>query len=592
MNTPPFCPVKRHILTIAMEDYFHVGAFNQLIQRGQWYRFPTRFEQNTLRTLDLLDRFNIRATFFVLGWIADRQPDIVREVVKRGHEIADRGYYHRSVHQMTPTEFREDLARSRAALERASQRKVLGYRVAHQWFTPADLWALDVLAEEGYAYDSSIVPLEKSFRADAESRFVHLHRSGEKQIWEFPLSTSTFAGWRVPIAGGNYFRQFPHTLVKKAVRHWDHAYDAPFVMYFHVWELDPEQPRINVASRLARIRHYRNLDKMKWVLEDYFTKYQFVGIAEYLSLSTILKEVSTLTVEHALQPGFSLVAETPTETEEMPADIPSLTKTSISIVVPCFNEELVLPYLANTLKSVEATLGKAYALQFVFVDDCSIDGTWTSLQQLFGSHQNCTLVRHLHNQGVAAAILTGIRQAKTEIVCSIDCDCTYDPHELSNMLPLFTEGVDLVTASPYHPQGQVVNVPAWRLSLSKIASFLYRRVLPQKLATYTSCFRVYRKSVVAALELEERGFLGIAEMVGKLSLRGANIVEHPAVLEVRVLGHSKMKVAKTIVGHLRLLTRLLTLRIQKRNNGTKMPQKEDFSSDSGKSITATAPFPR
>ena len=594
MDTLPPPASKRHVLTVAMEDYFHVGAFNQLIQRGQWYRFPTRFEQNTLRTLDLLDRFHIKATFFVLGWIADRQPDIVREVVKRGHEIADRGYYHRSVHQMTPKEFREDLARSREALERASQTKILGYRVAHQWFSPADLWALEVLAEEGYAYDSSIVPLEKSFRADAQSRFVHLHRCGDKQIWEFPLSTLDIAGWRVPVAGGNYFRQFPHTLVKKAVEHWDRKYDVPFVMYFHVWELDPEQPRINVASPLARVRHYRNLDKMAWVLEDYFTKYQFVGVAEYLGLSALREGIAALSLEHLPQLELPLVVEkhTGAEKEETQAGAPSpsLAKTPVSIVVPCFNEELVLPYLANTLKSVETELGKRYALQFVFVDDYSTDGTWSSLRKIFGSRSNYTIVRHLHNQGVAAAILTGIRQAETEIVCSIDCDCTYDPHELSNMLPLFTEGVDLVTASPYHPQGHVVNVPAWRLSLSRVASFLYRRVLQQKLATYTSCFRVYRKSAVASLELEEGGFLGIAEMVGKLSLRGAKIVEHPAVLEVRVLGHSKMKVARTIVGHLRLLAHLLTLRIQKRNNKGEMVHEESFALDTGKSLAITPPL--
>ena len=138
---------RRHILTVLLEDYFHVGAFNRIIQHEQWYRFETRFEQNTLNTLDLLDRFQIKATFFVLGWIADRQPEIVREVARRGHEIASRGYFHRAIRQMTAKEFRDDLRRSRKALEKASETEVIGYRAAQRWSNPRDFWALDILAE-------------------------------------------------------------------------------------------------------------------------------------------------------------------------------------------------------------------------------------------------------------------------------------------------------------------------------------------------------------------------------------------------------------------------------------------------------------
>jgi hypothetical protein len=161
---------------------------------------------------------------------------------------------------------------------------------------------------------------------------------------------------------------------------------------------------------------------------------------------------------------------------------------------------------------------------------------------------------------VAAAILTGVRAAGTEIVCSIDCDCTYDPHELRQMIPLLGEDVGMVTASPYHPQGRVRNVPPWRLSLSRAASFLYRRVLRQKLHTYTSCFRVYRRSVVEGLSLAEPGFLGVAETLGRLDLKRIRIVEHPSTLQVRIFGHSKMKTLRTIFGHLRLLSRLAALR--------------------------------
>lgn len=559
---------KRHLLTVMLEDYFHVSAFNGLIQRSQWDRFETRLESNTLRTLDLLDRFEVKATFFVLGWVADRQPELVREVARRGHELASRGLYYRSTRRMTPDEFRDDLARSRDAVERASGTRVLGYRAARRWSSPQDLWALDILAEEGYAYDSSLVPVSRAFKAEPWRRFAHLHRTaGGGQIWEFPVSTLSLLGRPVPIAGGNYIRQFPHTLLKHAVGRWHETYDAPFVMYAHVWEFDPEQPRISSASPLTKIRHYRNLGKMSWVLEDYFSKYRFVRVADYLGLDAALREAP------AGRPGApsfdgrferrqaAPLAPAVNEPRAAAAARPER-RTPVTVVVPCFNEEPILPYLSNTLRGVEAALQSDYELRFVFVDDGSRDGTFDSLQRLFGARPNCAVVRHRKNLGVAASILDGIRHAETEVVCSIDCDCTYDPQELAHMIPLLAAGTDMVTASPYHPRGRVRNVPGWRLGLSRGASFLYRRVLSQKLHTYTSCFRVYRRDAVLDLRLRESGFLGVAEMLGRLDLRGAKVVEYPATLEVRLFGQSKMKVLKTVGGHLRLLTYLLVLRVR------------------------------
>ncbi|HEX4802971.1 MAG TPA: glycosyltransferase family 2 protein, partial [Myxococcaceae bacterium] len=228
--------------------------------------------------------------------------------------------------------------------------------------------------------------------------------------------------------------------------------------------------------------------------------------------------------------------------------------------VPCFNERAALPYLANTLESVSKLLRRDYKLSFIFVDDASTDGTWDVLKRLFSEKENCRLVQHPQNRGVAAAILTGIRHADTEIVASIDCDCSYDPHDLMQMVPLMTDGVDLVTASPYHPDGKVMNVPSWRLALSRGASWLYGKVLRHQLATYTSCFRVYRRSRVVDLQLKEFGYLGVAETLGILDLQGARILEFPATLRVRILGYSKMKVARTIFGHLKNLWRMRQMR--------------------------------
>jgi glycosyltransferase involved in cell wall biosynthesis len=241
------------------------------------------------------------------------------------------------------------------------------------------------------------------------------------------------------------------------------------------------------------------------------------------------------------------------------------TKTPVTIVIPCFNEEPVLSHLAGALTSAEAPLSERYEPRFVFVDDGSRDNTWGALRRLFGSKANCTLLRHERNRGISAAIMTGIHHANTEIVCSMDSDCTYDPSELLQMIPMLGDGIDLVTASPYHPRGSVRHVSAYRLLLSKGASFLYRRVLRQKLFTYTSCFRVYRRSTVVNLPLRESGFLGVAELLALLDFNGSTVAEYPTTLAGRACGQSKMKIVRTIVGHLRLLVRLLGARLSGSN---------------------------
>ena len=555
-----------HILTVALEDYFHVGAFNRLIQRGQWYRFERRLEASTERTLDLLDEYGVHATFFVLGWVADQVPELVRQVANRGHEIASKGYYHRNIQQLTPGEFRDDLARSREAIEHAGGQRVVGYRVADRWFRPSDLWALDVLAEQGYEYDSSIGPILRSYAAEPWRRFAHLHRYGDRTLWELPISTADIMGFLVPIAGGNYFRQLPHALIRRGVSHWTRTFSAPFVMYFHTWEMDPDQPKIQSAPWTARVRQYRNLALMPEYIRYYLSRYRFTSAADYIGVNTtaIARTDTVPALPPTPLPARVLRARTSGPAPViagtvMPALPATSSRTPVTVVIPCYNEELILPYLANTLNSVEEQLAQ-FELTFIFVDDHSTDNTWPALHRIFGDKANCVMVRHAHNRGVAAGIMTGIRKATTEIVCSMDCDCTYDPHELARMIPLLTEDVDVVTASPYHPKGAVLNVPRWRLTLSKTLSRMYRVVLHQRLATYTSCFRVYRRDAVAPTHIDHPGFLGVAEMLGKLDLTGSRIVEFPTTLAVRMIGRSKMKVLRTIAGHVKLLMELLLLR--------------------------------
>jgi polysaccharide deacetylase family protein (PEP-CTERM system associated) len=571
----PWAP-ERQLLTVVLEDYFQVAPLRGVIPTRRWSRFETRVDGNTDKALALLDEFGIKATFFVVGWIADEMPEVVRRVASRGHEIASKGYYHRGIRQLCREEFRHDLLRSREALERAAGTRVLGYRIAEGWLGPQDLWALDVLAEEGFLYDSSIRPIFRGFAAQPERRRMHCHPHEGRMLWEFPIPTWTLGGWSLPIAGGNYLRQAPPALMRRAVASWQRAAAEPLLMYFHVWELDPEQPRIQAAPLWERVRQYRNLDRMDGILRPYLEAYRFTGIADYLERRGVELPAEPLRAALPAAVAAAPVATLPARlgspaVSPLPdaaadaAPQPNPNRQPVTLVVPCYNEELTLPYLANTLRSVEAALAASYELRFIFVDDGSCDGTWDAMQRIFGGRPRHALLRHDANRGVAAAILTGIRHADTEVVCSIDCDCTYDPHQLRRLIPLLEEGVDLVTASPYHPQGRVCNVPAWRLGLSKGLSRLYRLVLRQQLATYTSCFRVYRRAAVVGLPVKAPGFLGVAEMLGLLDLAGGRIVECPAALEVRLLGRSKMKIGKTMAGHLRLLARLAATRYRRRN---------------------------
>jgi len=545
--------IRPHILTVALEDYFQVGAFNRFVQKNQWYRFETRLEKNTERTLELLKRTNAKASFFVLGWVAQKFPELIRKVAEAGHEVAIKGYYHRGIREMTPEEFEADCLRAKEAVESATGRAVVGYRLADGWLGPEDLWALDSLAKLGFAYDSSLAPMRGAFADQPYRRFLHPHLWEKHKLWEVPISTDKILGIQMPVAGGNYLRQMPRWLTRRAVNNWAAIHESPIVAYFHVWELDPEQPRLSIGGWMTRVRHYRNLDKMEARLTELLQTYPFTSAAEFLGISS-----------DAVSTPLPRTETWQSDTGRTPITVPIVeleNRVPVSIVVPCYNEEESIPYLANTLYRVREALSGSYEVRFILVDDGSSDRTWDGLNATFHGKPGFDLIRHDGNAGVQAAIMTGLKRADTEIVCSMDCDCTYDPLELGNMIPKLEPGIDLVTASPYHPEGHVRNVPGWRLFLSRGAAWLYRRVLKQQLYTYTSCFRVYRKSTVASLRVRNGRYLGVAEFVGRLDLAKGKIVEHPATLEVRMLGRSKMKTVRTIVGHLGLLTRLAFARM-------------------------------
>ncbi|MEO6526470.1 MAG: DUF3473 domain-containing protein [Gemmatimonadaceae bacterium] len=545
---------RKHLLTVSLEDYFQVGAFGSLIQRGQWYRFESRIEQSTARTLDLLDEFGISATVFVLGCVAERYPELVRWVRERGHEIASKGYQHRNIREMSRSELAEDLVRAREAIEQASGQRVVGCRVS-DWLSPSDAWALEVMAEQGYLYDSSMRPMLRSHAHDPVTRRPHLHTVGDRSLWEFPISSVSLLGCDLPVAGGNWFRQLPHALVRRGLARSQRDDSSPLVVYFQSWELDPEQPRIDGASMWTRLRHYRNLDRMPAILSHYFSRYAFTGISEWLGAPVL--DVFTARAAGPLR----VVADA-----RAPALLPaarSLPRLAVSVVIPCYNEERALPYLANTLRRLDESLGGAYDLRYFFVDDGSTDGTPAVLRALFRNWANVIVLRHGENRGVAAAIHTGLLASATEIVCTLGCDCTYDPHELARMIPRLRAGVDLVVASPYHPDGSMRNVSALRLLLSRSLRRMYRSALSHQLFTYNSVFRVYRRSRALTVSTRRTGAVGVTELLARLDLGGASIVEHPVTREARIFGRPKSRLLRTAAGHLGLLAELAWRRLRR-----------------------------
>ena len=260
-------------MSIDVEDYFHVSVFDGVVPRAAWDGLESRVVSNTSRLLDLFDEFSVRSTFFVLGWVAERQRDLVREIAQRGHEVASHGYAHRLIYDQTLPAFRQDVRRAKNLLEEACGRRVVGYRAPSYSITPRSLWALDVLLEEGYEYDSSIFPIRHDRYGIAVSgRHPYTIDREVGRLVEVPGSTTKLGPVNLPIAGGGYFRILPYWWTKWGIERVNRIESRPAIFYLHPWEIDPGQPRLR-AGRLGQFRHYRNLDqtesRMRQLLADF-----------------------------------------------------------------------------------------------------------------------------------------------------------------------------------------------------------------------------------------------------------------------------------------------------------------------------------
>lgn len=266
-------------LSFDVEEYFQVANFVEAIPRASWDEIPRRAADATRGILDLLDRHEARATFFTLGWLAEKEPDLVREIVRRGHELASHGWEHRLVYELGPDGFRDELRRSKAVLEDLSGQPVVGYRASNFSITAETPWALEILLEEGYRYDSSIFPVKHPrYGIPGAQRFPHLLDVGGDSLVEIPLTTLRILGRNVPVAGGAYLRLFPLGLIRRGLAAANRA-GQPGIVYLHPWEFDPEQPRVR-TSVTRRLRHYTNLSKTAMKLGSLLAERRFVPLGE------------------------------------------------------------------------------------------------------------------------------------------------------------------------------------------------------------------------------------------------------------------------------------------------------------------------
>lgn len=270
-------------MTVDVEDYFHVSAFEGVVPRAAWDSMESRVVANTERLLDIFDEFTVRGTFFVLGWVAERHPRLVRSIAGRGHEIASHGYAHRLIYDQTPDAFRKDVRLAKDLLEDAAGDPVVGYRAPSYSITPQSLWALDVLLEEGYAYDASIFPIRHDrYGIPVSGREPYAIEREAGTLTEVPGSTVRLGPLNLPVAGGGYFRLLPYWWTRWGIDRVNRVEGRPAVFYMHPWEIDPAQPRI-AAGRVSRFRHYRNLEQTEGRLRQLLADFAFGPVESVLA---------------------------------------------------------------------------------------------------------------------------------------------------------------------------------------------------------------------------------------------------------------------------------------------------------------------
>ena len=270
-------------MTVDVEDFFHVSAFESIIKPEQWQEYQPRVDMNTHRLLELFDKANVKSTFFVLGWVAERYPNLIKDIHAKGHEVASHGYAHRRASEQTRDEFFEDVKRSKDHLEDLLGIQIDGYRAPSFSIGYSNEWAFEVLAELGFKYSSSTYPVKHDLYGTPDwPRFAY-HRP--EDIIEIPIPTLKMMGKQVPIGGGGYFRLYPYKMTQKLVTKYLRQEKQPYSFYFHPWEIDADQPRLKDAPLKSRFRHYVNLNRTEAKLERLLNDFNWSTMKDVYGVS-------------------------------------------------------------------------------------------------------------------------------------------------------------------------------------------------------------------------------------------------------------------------------------------------------------------
>lgn len=268
--------------SIDVEDYYMVSAYADVVRFDEWDRHESRVEASTRRVMELLDEYGIKATFFILGWVAQRYPALIRAIREAGHEVASHGYDHQLIYNMTPDEFREDIRKTKRILEDVSGGPIFGYRAPSYSIVERSFWALDVLIEEGFTYDSSIFPIRHDrYGIPGAERLPHVIKRKAGAIREFPPSTWRVLGNNLPMAGGGYLRLLPLWFTRTGISSINTKDRSPAIIYIHPWEVDPDQPRLD-GSMVSNLRHYTNLHTTIPKLRQLFSNFRFGPIRDLM----------------------------------------------------------------------------------------------------------------------------------------------------------------------------------------------------------------------------------------------------------------------------------------------------------------------
>src|SRR5262245_111315 len=517
LNLPPCA------LTFDLEEYFQVSAFAESVSRSSWQGYSGRAEESTYQILAMLELRNIKATFFVLGWFAQKHVRLIREIKELGHEVASHGYEHKLIYDQTPDEFRTDVRATKQILENITSGPILGYRAPSYSIIKSTLWALEVLAEEGYRYDSSIFPIRHDrYGIPHFQRRPHVIQTGSGPLTEFPLTTARCVGRNVPVCGGGYFRILPFAVTRWGLNQCIRGDRTPAIFYLHPWEFDPEQPRIE-AGVLSRFRHYTNLD----LTETRFSK--LLQLLSFTRADRLLQQIGLLDSS-----AITLTSELQHWSPEKPSCFRSFK--SVSLVVPILNEQGSISQLYREASQALQSSGCEY--EMIFVDDGSTDETYDRLLKLREKDTHVKIIKLRRNFGQTPAMACGFDMASGEVIVSMDGDLQNDPADIPLLLREIDLGFDIVCGWRFNRKDRWLS----RRLPSKLANALIRSVTGIRIHDLGCSLKAYRAPIIQSLKL----YSDMHRFIPAVSqLAGARVGEIPVNHRPRVFGVSKYGISRT-----------------------------------------------